>query len=281
VAPTPAATPVGAAPGDIPDGLLVAPIDGASPFGVLAVRRRSGVRFDADEVQFVAGAADILGVALRRLAGEAQQRHAALHDPLTGLPNRALIIDHLSLALDRAPRRLSSVGVVFLDLERFKLVNDTLGHRAGDELLVAVAERLAGVLRPSDTLGRLGGDEFLVVCEDVGGEVGALAVAGRLADAFHAPFQLRGQAVSMTASIGLALSRPDSQPAALIGEADTAMYASKQARRHLPVLFEERLRSAPVPGIVSRGTPVGGHLSDLVARLVGMLNDVGEVDPPA
>jgi diguanylate cyclase (GGDEF)-like protein len=288
----------GAAPGDMPEGLLIAPVNGPPPFGVLAVQRRSGAGFDAEEMLFVAGAADILAVALRRLAREERQRHAALHDPLTGLPNRALILDHLGLALARAPRQSSPVGVLFVDLERFKLVNDTLGHGAGDELLVAVAGRLAGVLRPSDTLGRLGGDEFLVVCEDIGGEADARAVAGRLAAVFRAPFRLAGQDVQVSASIGLAVSKPGSEPAALVGEADAAMYASKHARRQAPVLFEERIRPAPDdrialsavsgdPGGDRSGEPrpapgtVGGPLSGLVARLVGMLEDVAEVDDPA
>jgi diguanylate cyclase (GGDEF)-like protein len=275
--------------GDVAEGLLIAPIDGPSPFGVLAVQRRAGARFDPEETVFVAGVADILAVAVRRLAGEERQREASLHDPLTGLPNRALILDHLALALARAPRQPSPVGVLFVDLERFKLVNDTLGHGVGDELLVAVAERLAGGLRPSDTLGRLGGDEFLVVCEEVGSETDALALAGRLAGAFRAPFRVGGHDLSLTASIGVAISRPDSDPAALLGEADAAMYASKEARRQIPVVFQERMRPSRVaiPRATfsqASGGPqpgdglAGRRLSDLVARLVGMLNDLDDVD---
>jgi diguanylate cyclase (GGDEF)-like protein len=291
--PAPVAPGRGSTPavGDVADGLLLAPIDGPAPFGVLAVHRRAGARFDPEEMIFVAGVADILAVALRRLDGEEQRRVAALHDPLTGLPNRALILDHLSLALARAPRRPSPVGVLFVDLERFKLVNDTLGHGAGDELLVAVAERLAGVLRPSDTLGRLGGDEFLIVCEEIGSEADALALAERLAGAFRAPFAVGGHHLSMTASIGVARSRPDSDPAALLGDADAAMYVSKHARRQVPVAFTERMRRRPATspiavdasgeesgGVRPGDGPGGSPLTDLVARLVRMLDDLGDVD---
>jgi diguanylate cyclase (GGDEF)-like protein len=292
------APPAGAASAHQPEGLLLVPIGGPEPLGVLAVQRRPGARFDADETLFVAEATDILAVALRRLAGEEEGRLAALHDPLTGLPNRVLILDHLSLALARAPRRPSPVAVLFVDLEHFKEVNDTFGHGAGDELLAAVANRLTGVLRPSDTLGRLGGDEFLVVCEDVGGDADALGVATRLAGAFRSPFRLGSGDVSVSGSVGVALSRPGVEPAALVAEADAAMYLSKGARRQAPVLFEERMSPVPVTSLVRRdlvggasgdpwpaGTPGTGHLSDLVDRLLAMLADVGEVDfataPPA
>jgi Diguanylate cyclase, GGDEF domain len=157
---------------------------------------------------------------------------------------------------------------------------------------VAVGRRLGGALRPSDTLGRLGGDEFLVVCEDIGGDGDALAVAHRLERVFQPPFRLAGLDVTVAASIGLAVSRPDSDPAALVGEADAAMYVSKSARPRTPVLFEEWMRPTPGGGTVpgqppeSSGgdrpepSPLGGQLSGLVARLVGMLEDLGESGEP-
>ena len=278
VAGAPALLRFGAAPRVTPDGLLIAAIGGPPPSGVMAVQRL-GIRLDADEMLFVAGAVDILGVALRRLAGEEEQRHAALHDPLTGLPNRALIFDHLSLALARAPRQPSPVGVLFVDLERFKQVNDTLGHEAGDALLVAVAGRLAGALRPSDTLGRLGGDEFLVVCEDIGGDAEALAVARRLGGAFETPFRLGGRDVIVAASIGVAVSGPGAEePAALVGKADAAMYSSKHSDLRDPLLFDEWMRPHSV-SIALRSEGAGrGSMSGLVARLVGMLENLSEFE---
>lgn len=274
--------PPAASPGDPSGRSLAVTIEGPPAVGVLAVHLGGERRFDAEEAGFVAEVADVVAMALRRLAGDEHQRRAALHDALTGLPNRALILDHLRRALARAERQPSPVAVLFIDLARFKVVNDTLGHDAGDMLLVAVAERLLGVLRPSDTLGRLGGDEFLVVCEDLAGEAEALAVAGRLAAAFTRPFALGGLEVYTGASIGVAVSKSGAELGALVAEADAAMYHSKRVGGSAPVLFRETIRTdavATMPlgdGPASPGAPpVGGHLGDLVLRLTGMLEDVG------
>ena len=159
-------------------------------------------------------------------------RHAALHDPLTGLANRSLILDHLQQALARADRREELVAVVFLDLDDFKHINDTLGHVAGDELLVRVAERLRPAVRPSDTLGRWGGDEFVVLCEDLEQASDAPAIVGRVAAAFEAPFDVAGSQLRVAASIGVAVSAGADQPATLIDAADADMYEAK--RDHPP-----------------------------------------------
>ena len=159
----------------------------------------------------------------RRL--EQDLRHAALHDELTGLPNRALLMDRIEHALSRA----APTAVLFLDLDHFKLVNDSRGHAAGDDLLVAVAQRLAAVARRGDTVARFGGDEFVVVCEDVDHREAA-ALAEDVLAALRAPFELDGRVLHVAASVGVALS-PAASAGELLRYADTAMYAAKAEGR--------------------------------------------------
>ncbi|HET9658174.1 MAG TPA: EAL domain-containing protein [Kineosporiaceae bacterium] len=170
---------------------------------------------------------------IRRLVvelAEAQARltHQALHDSLTGLANRSLLNDHLALALARAQRAGTRVGVIFLDLDNFKKVNDSLGHTAGDELLVEVARRLAGVLRGSDLAARLGGDEFVVACDDVTDPHDVPAVVERVLTVLNRDVHLCGQTLPLSASMGVALSRPDSDADDLLRDADAAMYRAKR-----------------------------------------------------
>ena len=149
---------------------------------------------------------------------EADLAHQATHDSLTGLPNRALLLDHLELEMARAEREHRLVALLFLDLDRFKQVNDTLGHDAGDELLAQAARRISGVVRPADTVARMGGDEFVILCGDVEDQDHATAVAQRVAAAIeHRPFDIGGAELAISASIGIALSSgggaPRSHPA--------------------------------------------------------------------
>ena len=166
----------------------------------------------------------------------------AFHDLLTGLPNRALLLDRLSHALHRAKRSGDLVAVLYLDLDRFKLVNDSLGHAAGDELLAEVARRLTRAVRPGDTVGRIGGDEFVVVAESVEGVGGARTVAERISGALAAPVLLSsGDEIVVTTSVGIAVSthhRPDE----LLQEADTALYRAKEAGRDQYVVYDETFR---------------------------------------
>jgi diguanylate cyclase (GGDEF)-like protein len=183
---------------------------------------------DDEDVAFAAAVADILRAASGKIDAAAASQHASLHDPLTGLANRSLVLDHLQQALDRAGRRSSLTAVVFLDLDDFKPINDTLGHRAGDEILVQIADRLRAAIRPSDTLGRWGGDEFVVVCEELEQGSDAPAIVARLAAAFDAPFATHDTELCVTASIGVAVSAGgDDHPAAIIHAADAAMYRVK------------------------------------------------------
>jgi diguanylate cyclase (GGDEF)-like protein len=172
-------------------------------------------------------------------------RHRSLHDPLTGLPNRRLF----SKALDRALREAAarpvggSPAVAFLDLDRFKFVNDSLGHHVGDQLLAAVAPRLAAAVRPGDLLARFGGDEFAVLCVELADEQAALRVAERLNDALHQPVAISGDDLHVTASVGVAVAPPGSRDAeGLLRDADVAMYRAKELGRERAELFDDSLR---------------------------------------
>ncbi len=153
--------------------------------------------------------------------------HQALHDPLTGLPNRALLVDRLEQALARLARNPSSVGVLFLDLDKFKLVNDTHGHVAGDVLLTAVARRPRAAIRSGDTIARYDGDEFVVVCEHVDADELA-RLAEQLLTTLTEPIDVEGAAVYATVSIGAALGSRGTCADSLLRDADAAMYHAKE-----------------------------------------------------
>ena len=174
--------------------------------------------------------------------------HQAFHDPLTGLANRALFTDRLEHAVGLHHRDLRPLAVVCIDLDDFKLVNDSLGHAAGDELLVRVAERLTGCLRAGDTVARLGGDEFAVLIED--GAEHPLLAANRIVEAFGAAFRVDGHSVAVRPSVGVAstsIETPDASAERLLKHADVAMYTAKRAGTGAPQLFQPDER----PGDVS------------------------------
>ena len=194
-----------------------------------------------------------------------QLRERALHDPLTGLANRSLFYDRVEHALARLARREEAiVAVLFIDLDDFKTVNDTLGHARGDRLLVLVAERLRAAVRPADTVARLGGDEFALLLEEVASSDEVLAISGRVGRSFKPPFELAGQPVVASASIGVALSSAAGTTAdELVQEADVAMYQAKRAGKGRAVLFDPGLREAPAAEVAEPEslvqTPVPGE----------------------
>ncbi|PPK98175.1 diguanylate cyclase (GGDEF)-like protein [Kineococcus xinjiangensis] len=181
---------------------------------------------------------DIDAVLLRR--AESRLAHLGLHDALTGLPNRRLLMDRLEHALHRHARG-TSVALLFIDLDRFKLVNDSFGHDVGDNLLIHAAHRISQVARATDTVARLGGDEFMVLCEDTDAAV-AEAIAQRIVDAFQQPAEVDGRELRITASIGVTLAHQHHRPADLLREADTAMYLAKELGRNRASRFEAGLR---------------------------------------
>ena len=175
-----------------------------------------------------------------------QVRHQALHDSLTGLPNRALILDRVHQMLARARRTGDPMAAMFIDLDGFKAINDTFGHGAGDQLLRAVSERLAAALRQSDTIGRLGGDEFVVLVEGSSLDAGPELIAERILTVLREPFEIEGRSSStlhVTASIGVAIGLRDS-PGELLRDADIALYGAKDAGKDCFVVFEPAMQSA-------------------------------------
>jgi diguanylate cyclase (GGDEF)-like protein/PAS domain S-box-containing protein len=169
----------------------------------------------------------------------------ALHDPLTRLPNRTLLMDRARQAVTRLHRSDGVLAMLFVDLDKFKAVNDSLGHDVGDRLLVSVSERLAELMRDSDTIARLGGDEFVILAEELENEAEAMALASRVLDALERPFPLGTAEVAMLASVGVAVTDDGaSDPEAMLREADLAMYKAKGAGGRRLELFDDSLRQA-------------------------------------
>jgi diguanylate cyclase (GGDEF)-like protein/PAS domain S-box-containing protein len=211
--------------------------------------RKDGTHFPVEYVSTPIVEGDkILGAVVtfkditERKALEKKLQYQAFHDPLTDLPNRALFMDRLGHALARAGQQASEVAVLFTDLDNFKVINDSLGHKAGDQLLVAVAQRLKACLRPVDTVARLGGDEFTLLLEGVTGVSDAARVAERIAQELRAPFALEAHEVFATTSTGVAVSSSaQGQPTDLLRHADLAMYRAKSKGKACYEVFEPNM----------------------------------------
>jgi diguanylate cyclase (GGDEF)-like protein len=236
----PRAIDVPGTPNDEDESLIVAPV--RSPEGVIGALNlyRTAHEFDDEDLELVKLFANHVAIALENATINERLISAALTDPLTGLPNRRLFADRVEHALERRERSGCHMAVLFLDLDRFKLVNDGLGHAAGDAVLQAVGERLRSVLRAGDTVARLGGDEFGILLEYVRGQSEANATAHRVLASLADPLDIDGRSVSVRASIGLAVDRDDELLNAdeLLRDADTAMYRAKANGRGVVAVFE-------------------------------------------
>jgi diguanylate cyclase (GGDEF)-like protein len=238
----------------------------------LVVARGEREPFDHEDTSVFRGMARVLSLTIRQLRlieserilrGRSEREiaerrsieqalaHQAMHDDLTGLPNRTLLLDRLGHGLAVASRQHAMVAVLFVDIDNFKLINDTLGHHLGDELLKLVAERLRDSVRVSDTaarlgadlVARLGGDEFVLAAEGISDYEGATQIASRVASRLSEPFTLGGEQLVVTASIGIAMSHDQSTPESLIRDADAAMYQAKARGRARYELFDDAMRS--------------------------------------
>jgi len=220
-------------------------ISGAGgPYGILGAYSREALRFTSGSINYLQSLANIIATAIDRKATEERLTYLAQFDPLTELPNRSLFLDRLRRAMEHAQRSRCRVGVVFADLDRFKIVNDTMGHSTGDKLLVQVAQRLQRCVRSCDTVARLGGDEFAFILTDLAQAEDATLVAEKVISALSLLFELEGQEIYISASLGISIYPGDGLDAdGLLRNADTAMFQAKEQgpaiyRFYLPQMNE-------------------------------------------
>jgi diguanylate cyclase (GGDEF)-like protein len=201
--------------------------------GALCVLSEEQGAFGDEESKFLVTAASVLSAGLRRIDSEGRLAVLAQFDALTGLPNRALLSDRFSQLIVQARRHATQLGVLFIDLDNFKLVNDSMGHAGGDDLLREVARRLQSAVRAGDTVARISGDEFAVILTDLARPDDAALVAQKIIERLAAPMQVRGHEIFVTASIGISAFPADGDDVeALLGAADAAMYRAKQSGRN-------------------------------------------------
>jgi diguanylate cyclase (GGDEF)-like protein/PAS domain S-box-containing protein len=238
------------------------PIHAGTTFsGALSIYSRKPGAFDAASVALLGRLADDLSYGMGRLQDADRLVYQAFHDPLTGLHNRAWLLDILNADLQAAKRLGTSVAVLFVDLDNFKVVNDSLGHEAGDEVLTTLANRIRGSLRSEDRVGRFGGDEFVIVVQDVADVLEVESFTERVSAAIASELQVRGHAIVPTASIGIAVSNSTSTPESLLRDADSAMFRAKAAGRASWQFFDEMMHGKALARLT-----VEGQLREAIIR---------------
>jgi diguanylate cyclase (GGDEF)-like protein/PAS domain S-box-containing protein len=228
--------------------VVYAPVrDDEKPIAMLCLYATAEHAFGSEDVRYVEAVAHVLSTALQRQKAEQRLAHLAQFDALTGLPNRMLVQDRLTQSLAQSRRRQTHAGVLFVDLDHFKLINDSLGHDQGDELIRQVGERLLACVRPGDTVGRISGDEYAVVLADLARPDDTALVAQKMLDALAMPFDLRGNEAYVTASIGIAAFPGDGDDAeTLLKNADMAMYRAKESARNSYCFFTAEMNQHSV-----------------------------------
>jgi diguanylate cyclase (GGDEF)-like protein len=224
-------------------GITVAIKGRGEPYGIIGAQALAPRMFGDRDVTFLQAIANSLAYELERRIEESDARRRAMHDALTGLPNRALFLDRLQQALAETERSGQLVAVLFMDLDHFKVINDSLGHQAGDALLREVAPRLRHSIRPGDTVARFGGDEFGILLRGLEDERDATRVAERVASELLTPFAVAGREHFVSVSIGIALGSGGQRPDDLIRDADTAMYSAKDRGRGRYEIFDQVMRA--------------------------------------
>jgi diguanylate cyclase (GGDEF)-like protein len=253
---------------------LRVPIRGSGDraWGVLSAHDLVARTFPREDLDFIQVVANILSDALVRRDAEEEIRRRAHYDSVTGLPNRALLLERVASALERARREKRRIAVLVVDIDHFKAVNDAFGHEAGDRLVNALSARLREALVVTDTLARLGGDELVVLCEDVEGPEAVLGIARGLRAAAARPLDVDGRPHRVTVSVGAALGGGDVLPETVVRDADTAMYRAKERGRDREELFDEELRTGVLHRLrvdqALRGAEERGELSLVYQPLV-------------
>ena len=240
------------------------------PFGMLAAFNRRPAAFTGDDAHFLETVAFVLAEAARRERTDAELRRQALHDVVTGLPNRALLDDRLRQSLAVARRAGLRVGVLFVDLDHFKVINDSLGHQAGDRALQVVAERLESSVRTSDTVARFGGDEFVIVASAIERAEDAVHIAETVLRQLASPLAIGDQPVYVRASIGICVASPadEADPQVLIRAADAALYRAKARGRSRYEVVDADSRPSLPPDQVTVEHELRRALADDELRMV-------------